>query len=164
MVKNLPAMQEIQVQSLGQEDPLRERNGNPLQYCAWRIPWTEEPGGPRRKDSDTTERRTPLALHDYCPLARDGAAATARRTEAPQQVSLNTGHSTSRIAVWASQPTADKPPKYWEQWLLTDMGTSTFMATLFTITKKCIMDWTVCPKFIYWSPNLQCNDIWRWGL
>ena len=83
MVKHLPAMQETQVPSLGQEDPLEEGNGNPLQYScledpmdsiclqcrrlrfhpwvrkipwrrgmathssilAWRIPWTEEPGG-----------------------------------------------------------------------------------------------------------------------
>ena len=42
-VKNPPAMQETWVQSLGLEDPLE--NGYPLQYFAWRIPWTEEPGG-----------------------------------------------------------------------------------------------------------------------
>ena len=44
MVKNLPAIQETLVQSLGQEDPLGEGNGNPFQYFAWRISWTEEPG------------------------------------------------------------------------------------------------------------------------
>ena len=41
MVKNLPVMWETQVQSLGQEDPL-EKGASIL---AWRIPWTEEPGG-----------------------------------------------------------------------------------------------------------------------
>ena len=43
MVKNLPAMWETQVQSLGQEDSPGEGNGN-LSILAWRIPWTEEPG------------------------------------------------------------------------------------------------------------------------
>ena len=44
-VKNLPAMQEIQVQSLGQEDPLEMGMETHLSILAWRIPWTEEPGG-----------------------------------------------------------------------------------------------------------------------
>ena len=45
MVKNLPAMQETQVRSLGWEDSPRGGNGYPFQYIlAWRIPWTEEPG------------------------------------------------------------------------------------------------------------------------
>ena len=44
MVKNLPAMQETQVQSLGQEDPLEKRMATPSSILAWRIPWTEEPG------------------------------------------------------------------------------------------------------------------------
>ena len=45
MVKNLPAMQEIQVQSLGWEDPLKEEVTIHSRILAWRIPWTEEPGG-----------------------------------------------------------------------------------------------------------------------
>ena len=45
VVKNQPAMQEIQAWSQGREDPLEKCNGKPLQYLAWRIPWTEEPGG-----------------------------------------------------------------------------------------------------------------------
>ena len=44
MVKNPPAMQEIQVQSLGQEDPLEKRMATHSSILAWRIPWTEEPG------------------------------------------------------------------------------------------------------------------------
>ena len=44
MVKNLPAMQETQVQSMGQEDPL-ENGMATHSSIAWRIPWTEEPGG-----------------------------------------------------------------------------------------------------------------------
>ena len=44
-VKNLPAMQETRVQSLGQEDPLEKRMASHSSILAWRIPWTEEPGG-----------------------------------------------------------------------------------------------------------------------
>ena len=43
-VKNLPAMQEICVQSLGQEDPLEEEMATHSSILAWRMPWTEEPG------------------------------------------------------------------------------------------------------------------------
>ena len=44
MVKNSPAMQETQVCSLGQEDPLEKRMATHSSILAWRIPWTEEPG------------------------------------------------------------------------------------------------------------------------
>ena len=45
MVKNLPAMQETLVQSLGQEDPLEKKMATHPSILAWEIPWTEEPGG-----------------------------------------------------------------------------------------------------------------------
>ena len=44
MVKNLPAMQETQVPSLGQEDPLEQEMATHSSILAWEIPWTEEPG------------------------------------------------------------------------------------------------------------------------
>ena len=44
-VKNLPAVWEIWVQSLGQEDPLEKGVGIHSSILAWRIPWTEKPGG-----------------------------------------------------------------------------------------------------------------------
>ena len=43
MVKNLPIMQETQVQTLGQEDPLEKGMATHSSILAWRIPWTEEP-------------------------------------------------------------------------------------------------------------------------
>ena len=43
-VKNLPAMQETQVQSLGREDPLEKEMATHSSILALRIPWTEEPG------------------------------------------------------------------------------------------------------------------------
>ena len=45
MVKNLPAMQEIRIRSLGQEDPLEKGMGTHSNILTWKIPWTEEPGG-----------------------------------------------------------------------------------------------------------------------
>ena len=44
MIKNLPAMQEMWVQSLGQEDPLEKGMAPHSSILAWEIPWTEEPG------------------------------------------------------------------------------------------------------------------------
>ena len=44
-VKSLPAMQETQVQSLGGKDPLEKEVATHSCILAWRIPWTEEPGG-----------------------------------------------------------------------------------------------------------------------
>ena len=46
-VKNLPALQEIQAQSLGQEDSLEKELATHSSTLAWTIPWTEEPGGPQ---------------------------------------------------------------------------------------------------------------------
>ena len=45
MVKNLPARQGTQVGSLGWEDPLEKEMATHTSILAWRIPWTEKPGG-----------------------------------------------------------------------------------------------------------------------
>ena len=45
MVENLPAKQETWVRSLGQEDPLEKGMATHCSVLAWKIPWTEEPGG-----------------------------------------------------------------------------------------------------------------------
>ena len=44
-VKNMPAMQETRVQSLGPEDPLEKELAIHSSILAWRVPWTEEPAG-----------------------------------------------------------------------------------------------------------------------
>ena len=44
MVKNLPAMQETWIQSIGQEDTLEKGMATHSSILAWEIPWTEEPG------------------------------------------------------------------------------------------------------------------------
>ena len=51
LVKSLPVVQESQVRSLGQEDPLEKEMTNHSSIFAWKIPWTEEPGGLRSMGS-----------------------------------------------------------------------------------------------------------------
>ena len=58
--KNLPAMQETQVQSLDQEDPLEKEMVTHSNILAWRIPWTEVPG---RLYSMKLQSRTGLSMH-----------------------------------------------------------------------------------------------------
>ena len=66
LVKNLPAMQEtqeVQVSSLGWEDPLEKGKATYSSILAWKIPWTEEPGGLQPMESQRDE-------HDRRDLAR----------------------------------------------------------------------------------------------
>ena len=58
-------MQETQVQSLGQEDPLEKGMATHSNILAWKIPWTEEPDGLQSivsKELDTTERLSTLTV------------------------------------------------------------------------------------------------------
>ena len=60
-VNNPPTTQEMWVRSLGQEDPLEKDMATLSSTVAWRIPWTEEPGGlqsMRSQESDTAEGLT----------------------------------------------------------------------------------------------------------
>ena len=57
MVKNLPAKQETQVQSLGREDHLEEEMATHSGILAWRIPWAEEPGGLQSMDSKASQKQ-----------------------------------------------------------------------------------------------------------
>ena len=50
-LKRLPGMRETQVQSLGWEDRLEKEMATHSNTLAWRIPWTEEPGGPQPMES-----------------------------------------------------------------------------------------------------------------
>ena len=63
MVKDLPAMQETWVRSLGGEDPLEEGMAAHSSVLAWRIPWTEEPGGPPSMGSQGLARLSARHCH-----------------------------------------------------------------------------------------------------
>ena len=65
MVKDLPAMQETWVRSLGREDPLEKEMVNYSSILAWKIPWMVEPGGLQSmgsEGSDMTERLNHLII------------------------------------------------------------------------------------------------------
>ena len=61
--ENQPALQEIQVQSLGWEDPLEEEMATHYSILAWRIPWTEEPG--ELQSMGFAKSQTQLSTHTY---------------------------------------------------------------------------------------------------
>ena len=63
LVKNLTAMQETGVRSLGQEDPLEKEMASHSRVLAWRIPWTEEPSGLQSMESQEMQVRS-LGLED----------------------------------------------------------------------------------------------------
>ena len=62
MVNNGPAMQETWVQSLGREDRLEKGIATHFSILAWRIPWTEEPGGLQSMGSQRVNIITPLLI------------------------------------------------------------------------------------------------------
>ena len=81
MVKNLPAIQETQIQSLGQEDPLEKGMATPS--LAWEIPRTEEPGGLQSvgvRESDMTEQLAPSLSYIYTHASVSVCAVMASST------------------------------------------------------------------------------------
>ena len=69
MVKNPPAMQEIQVLSLGLENSLEKEMASHSSILAWRIPWTEDPGGLQSmgfQELDMSEQLTPVSKGPGC--------------------------------------------------------------------------------------------------
>ena len=70
MVKNLPAMWETQVWSLGGEDPLEEGMTTHSGILAWRIPWTEEPGGLQSTGSQRVRHDQGTNIHIWSLCSR----------------------------------------------------------------------------------------------
>ena len=73
-IKNLPAMQEIQVQFLGWKDSLEKGMATHSSILAWRIPWAEEPGGPQSMGSQRVKHdwvnNTFYCCHKKLPKAK----------------------------------------------------------------------------------------------
>ena len=81
LVKNLPAIQETWVRSLGWEDPLEEGIATHSSMLAWKIPWKEEPGGLQSTGSkrmDTTERLSTERSSQCFPGGTSGKESTCR--------------------------------------------------------------------------------------
>ena len=87
LVKSLPAMWETWVQSLGWEDPLEKEIATHSSILAWRIPWTEEPGGPQSMGSqrvghDLVTKQQQLSIRLIFPtLTTQQKSANGQRIE-----------------------------------------------------------------------------------
>ena len=68
-VKNLPVMQETQVQSLGQENPLMKGMATHSSILAWRSPWTEEPGVLQSRHDRVTNTLRTQCYHSTLPAS-----------------------------------------------------------------------------------------------
>ena len=66
MVKNLPAVLKTRVQSLGQEDTLEKGMATQSSILAWRIPWTEDPGGQQSMGSQRVGHDRVTNTHSPC--------------------------------------------------------------------------------------------------
>ena len=91
-VKNLPAMQETQVQSLGWEDPLKKGMTSHSRILAWRIPWTREPGGlhsmsSQRVEHDWVLNTTECLTHTHTHIS--DTTSDAEKSQLWYHVSLN---------------------------------------------------------------------------
>ena len=90
-VKNLPVMQETQVQSLGQEDPLAKEMATHSNILAWRIPWTEEPSGLYSpwgcEESDSPEQLTHTKSYIRA-SPRSSAPSPGNEVHCPQPLQL----------------------------------------------------------------------------
>ena len=88
MVKNLPAIQETWVQSLGWKDPLEKRMATHFIILAWRILWTEEPGGQQSMGLQRVrhDRVTNKHFHKLFSMAESGASETWGDRGAPNGV------------------------------------------------------------------------------
>ena len=73
MVKNLPAMQETWVRSLGWEDPLEEGMATHSSILAWKIPWIEEPGGLQSMGLQRADTIEQLSTHSTAYQIREKA-------------------------------------------------------------------------------------------
>ena len=93
-VKNLPAVQEAWVPSLGREDPLEEGIATHSSVLAWRIPWTKEPGG-------------------YSPWGLEELGTTERLSAAearPQLALMGAGRAAERLVAGGAPPAALTSP------------------------------------------------------
>ena len=92
MVKNLPAKQETQVQSLGGEDPLEKEMATHCSVLAWEIPWAEEPGGLQSMEL----QKSCTWLSDWTTWRKSGGGG---KISSPDKTEVWDGRETSRSAV-----------------------------------------------------------------
>ena len=112
-VKHLPAMQETQVLSLGQEDPLEKEMATHSSILAWRIPWTEEPGGLQSTGSQRVRHdwATSLSLSPFIQQTFPECLLCAKSVLAPWDTGIKKpesllGRSLSRAERYLGKPSS----------------------------------------------------------
>ena len=85
MVKNLPAMQETRVRSLGGEDPLEKGTATHSSILAWKIPWTEKPAGSMGSQRVRHDRVTNTFTFKVRLLLAQGTGRSPNRDSAGSQ-------------------------------------------------------------------------------
>ena len=121
-VRNLPVIQETQVWSLGQEDPLEKEMATHYSIIAWRIPWTEEPGGLQSTGLQRIGRNwasehahTLVLFNPACSLSflSLNPAWLSRQSGCSCGVTEQTGKLELREVMWASQGPQQGPRLPW---------------------------------------------------
>ena len=101
MVKNLSAMQETQVRSLGQEDPLEKEMAAHSSILAWIIPWTEEPGGLQLMGSQESDMTKATSVQFSRSVVSDSLGPRESQQARPPCPSPSPGvHSNSCPSSW----------------------------------------------------------------
>ena len=145
MVKNLPARQEMRVWSLGREDPLEEEMTTHSSILAWRIPWTEKPGGLQSIGSqnvchDWTHTHTPAQSVQL--LEGELAGCTLAPPTWRQTGRLATARTRRQGAAAISAPEMASSTKLWGSQLLT---TSSWDPRWLTSARS-VAAWDQCPR------------------
>ena len=153
MVKNLPPMQETQetwVQSLGQEEPLEKGTAIHSSISAWRIPWTEEPGGLQSMESQRVG-------HDW---ATNTYIALSSKNDVPQKQLVSSSWNPNNSLMLFLQPLypdlrhfrctfhfATQNVQHVYSRVKTfnsgDLTKSIFTASSKTLSKMCIFKWLI---------------------
>ena len=97
MVKNLSAMQETWVRVLGQEDPLEKEMATHSSILAWKIPWTEEPGGSVGSQSTIVILLLMILKTDHIfPKRRMECWLDSKSDKSPKQINRSTFFSSNK--------------------------------------------------------------------
>ena len=90
-VKNLPVMRETWVRSLGREEPLEKKMAMHSNILAWRIPWTEEPGGPQSMGSQRVghDQATNTCIFHFHFISNGGSASSKEEKLLKSQNPIN---------------------------------------------------------------------------
>ena len=107
MVKSLPAMRDTWVRSLDQEDPLEKEMATHSSILAWKIPWTEEPGGLQSIGSQRVGHDWATSLSYELVLAHSSTLLLITQQWLIQQVSINICHIT--LISWENIQMQEEP-------------------------------------------------------